>query len=358
MNAPTKQPDRFKTVKRDVTALINTYFAAQISQATAMSPSYERLWRQTQSYLLGGGKRSRPYLVVLSYQAYGGTDYDTILHVASAWELVHNCLLIHDDIIDRDITRHGKPNIAGAYRQIYGPITGNDSSTHYADSAALVAGDLLMNASFDFIVSSNLSSDQKVLACKLLNQAIFHVCGGEFLDMEAPLLAYGLVESAVIAQQKTAHYSFISPLQVGASLAGASDQDVAELTSWGAKLGIGYQLVDDMLGLYGDEAVIGKSATSDLREAKHTAILDQVIKLGNPKQVSALMAIIKSGSVSDIDVATVRALAEETGAKNAVQSAIDGIRVKTEKLAQSFDVGSNFKKEFLWVVGTCLDRTS
>jgi geranylgeranyl pyrophosphate synthase len=358
MNAQTEQPDRFKTVREDVATLIDTYCAAQIIQASVMSSSYERLWRQTQSYLLGGGKRFRPYLVVLSYQAYGGVEYETILHVATAWELVHNCLLIHDDIIDRDTTRHGKPNISGSYRHMYGSLTSEDNAKHYADGAALLAGDLVMNASFDFIVSSSLSSDQKVLACKLLNQAIFYVGGGEFLDMEATLLDYGLVDSALIAQQKTAHYSFVSPLHIGASLAGASDTDIAELTSWGAKLGLGYQLVDDMLGLYGDEAVIGKSAKSDLREAKHTAILDKIIELGSAKQVDILMAIVKAGSINDADVAVVRALAEETGARRAVQSVIEHIRSETEQMVKTLHIPEEYTQELTWVLGACLDRSS
>ena len=358
MNEQIERPDRLKTVREDVAALIDNYCQAQIAHASDMSQSYERLWRQTQSYLLGGGKRFRPYLVVLSYQAYGGSDYETILHVAAAWELVHNCLLIHDDIIDRDITRHGKPNIAGAYRQIYEPLSGEASAKHYADGAALLAGDLVMNASFDFIVSSDLSSDQKVSACKLLNQAIFNVGGGEFLDMEATLLEYGLVDSALIAQQKTAHYSFMSPLQVGATLAGASVQDITDLTGWGAKLGFGFQLVDDMLGLYGDEAVIGKSAKSDLREGKHTAILDGIIKLGTPDQVDSLLTIIKSGSISDDDVSAVRALAEDTGARLVVQSVIDQIREETERMVISLKVDEVFKQEFSWVIGACLDRSS
>jgi geranylgeranyl pyrophosphate synthase len=358
MNPQTEQPDRFKTVRQDVAALITTYCDDQVTRAAEMSQSYERLWRQTQSYLLGGGKRFRPYLVVLSYQAYGGTDYETILHVAAAWELVHNCLLIHDDIIDRDITRHGKPNISGAYQQIYGSLAGKNAAAHYADGAALLAGDLVMNASFDFILSSDLHSDQKVMACQLLNEAIFNVGGGEFLDMEATLLDYGLVDSALIAQQKTAHYSFVSPLQVGASLAGASHQNVTDLMTWGAKLGLGYQLVDDMLGLYGDEAIIGKSAKSDVREGKHTAILDKILELGNPEQMATLLAIIQSQSVSNADVITVRTLAEDTGARRAVQSVIDDIRIETADNVIKLDVAELFKQELSWVVGACLDRSS
>ena len=357
MKLQTEQPDRFRKVRQDVATLIDVYCDSQVARASGMSLSYERLWRQTQSYLLGGGKRFSPYLVVLSYQAHGGTDYETIQHIAAAWELVHNCLLIHDDIIDRDITRHGKPNIAGAYQQIYGPLTREDTAKHYADGAALLAGDLVMNASFDFIVSSNLSSDQKVMACKLLNEAIFNVGGGEFLDMEATILEYGLVDSALIAQQKTAHYSFVSPLQVGATLAGASAEDVALLSTWGAKLGYGYQLVDDMLGLYGDEAIVGKSAKSDLREGKHTALIDAVIKLGNPDQIQVLTAIIKSGSVSDADIDTVRALAEDTGARQAVQLVIHQIRIETNQTVGTLNIAEEGKQELLWVVGACLDRS-
>ena len=134
----------------DVNHLLHKYCSTKIRRAKNYDSSYQKLWTVIDQYLMQGGKRIRPYLTVTAYSAYGGKDHSTIYPAACAWKLLHAGLLVHDDIIDRDIIRHGALNISGTYQQLYGEAT-NDS-LHFANSSALLAGDLLLAGAQEIVL--------------------------------------------------------------------------------------------------------------------------------------------------------------------------------------------------------------
>ena len=345
-------------LRSDINFLIGNYCDQRIQAANKLSPTYQRLWQTIQIYLQAGGKRFRPYFMILTYQAYGGKDRETMVHVATAWELLHSSLLIHDDIIDRDYIRHGVPNIAGMYQDIYKQGLDEKEAHHYAASAALLAGDLILNSVFDFIMLSQLTSDDKVKVTSMLNEAMFIVGGGEFLDIEASILPYGAVDSALIAQQKTAHYSFLSPMLSGAMMANTPPEQLNILREFAVAVGLGYQLVDDLLGLYGEENTIGKSITSDLREAKLTVVFDEIMKLGNFEQRATLQAITGSKYISSGDVSTIRKLGIDTGAKQAVEHEIIKQTNIALELLETLSITNEFKSEFRWIIAATLERNA
>jgi geranylgeranyl diphosphate synthase type II len=89
----------------DVEAMIDSYSSKQIERSTTIDDRYAELWREIRQYLLNGGKRMRPRLVLMAYEAYGGKNIDSAIAIAAAWEMLHASLLVHDDIIDRDLVR-------------------------------------------------------------------------------------------------------------------------------------------------------------------------------------------------------------------------------------------------------------
>ena len=93
---------------------LEDYFARGITRAEAVSPYYAQLWQEMFRLVKSGGKRLRPKMTILAYQAFGGQDVNSILPIAAAQELLHVSMLIHDDIIDRDYSRHGVDNVAGS----------------------------------------------------------------------------------------------------------------------------------------------------------------------------------------------------------------------------------------------------
>ena len=337
---------------------IDTYLGKEVSRARSIDPAYGRLLQTIREYIATGGKRLRPYLVMLLYAGYSGNDTDKVLPVATAWELVHTALLIHDDIIDRDDMRHGQPNVFGRYQKIYGQTTSEDVS-HYAMSSALQAGVLLITSAQELVLTSNLSDSEKVTIIKLINQAIFQVGGGELLDTETALYPLHHIDARKIALQKTASYSFEMPMISGAVLAGASEDEVTTLTQIGTKLGMAYQLVDDVLGVFGETEKTGKSIDGDIRERKHTVLIQETHKRLQPKDQQELERYYDlTTELSDADIARVRELILKSGAKDVVLAEARTLSDQAEKLISELHITREVRDILLSLIAKLVKRNT
>lgn len=260
-------------------------FREKIAAAGAIDPLYTDLLSEIAEVTARpGGKRLRPYLTYLGYAGYGGSGTTGIIDVASAMELYHSFLLIHDDVIDRDTFRHGRPNISGRYRQKLAHLSPAQAA-HYADSMAILAGDVHSGLMFELIARADFSDAGKLAVIQRLTRSMFEIVGGEALDVLLPLEAKLQLDPDRILQvmhYKTAGYSFSTPLQIGAMLAGASVEQLAAIDTVAIPLGIGFQITDDLLGMFGDERQTGKPATSDLQEGKHTLLIAHGMALADP----------------------------------------------------------------------------
>ncbi len=312
MNHPATQPEALLSVD---TAL-NQFFEQSIENATKIDPSYERLWKNLYSLIQSGGKRLRPKMTILAYEAFGGDDIDSIAPVAAAQELLHFSMLIHDDVIDRDYIRYGVANIAGRYKLEYSQyISSPDNLTHYAHSAAILGGDLMLSGAHQLIALSDLSGKDKAIAQQLLSAGIFEVAGGELIDTELSFTPYLKGDALKVATHKTASYSFVLPLLTGARLAGASDEQCAILKSYAAALGIAYQLTDDLLGLFGDEQATGKSTVSDIVEGKRTYMVEVALEAFSPSDQASFMVAFGNPAATPLEINSAKRLLETSGAR-------------------------------------------
>ncbi len=336
--------------------VLDDFLSKELLAAQAIDKDYAELHTTIREYVAGGGKRIRPYLTVLAYQGYGGDDITTATHVACAWELLHAALLVHDDIIDRDVIRHGKPNITGMYQQIYSTLT-DESVDHYALSAALLAGDLLITASQNIILRSSLSADQKIQILQYLNTAIFKVGGGELLDTETALRSISQTNPRLIAQYKTSSYSFISPLQSGAFLAGADADQLEQIHFLGDKIGVAFQLIDDLLGVFGDEKQTGKSSDGDIRERKHTLLLQETFtraSTSDRKKLTDYYSI--STNLSNKDISYIRSLMISTGAKEAIAKEAAQLASEAKEAIAQLQMTDDAKNAMYDIVEVILKR--
>ncbi len=185
---PDGKLNDFTSIRQQVNDYLLDFCRLESRKAVALHPNYMRLWEAISDHIERGGKRLRPYLVAMTYEAFGGSDRKSIIQVAAAWELIHVAMLMHDDIIDRDYVRHGHPNVAGNYLEYYESIPDEASRRHHANSSALLAGDLLISAAYSLLINSRFSSAQNLEACRHLHEAIFTVVGGELLDVEASII--------------------------------------------------------------------------------------------------------------------------------------------------------------------------
>jgi geranylgeranyl diphosphate synthase type II len=245
------------------------------TRAAATGPEHARLW-EALTAATEGGKRFRPALVVAAHDALGGTRSEAVAEVGAAVELLHTAFVIHDDVIDGDDVRRGRLNVSGTF---HADALASGASRQDADgfgrTAGILAGDLALAAAIRAVATCGAPTMVVHRLLDLFDLALHTTASGELADVRLALSVgtATLLESLAMEEQKTGAYSFALPLQAGAVLAGADEEVVARLGVAGRMLGVAFQLVDDLHGVFGDPACTGKSATGDLRTRKQTPLL-------------------------------------------------------------------------------------
>lgn len=350
-------PQEMLVIQHQVTAFLLDYCHRQQARAERLAPAYGKLWQAMTKTLQAGGKRLRPYLFLLAYDSCNGKDKQQVLPIAAAWELLHVGLLVQDDIIDRDYTRHGQLNMGGMYRATYAKTIKDDAeSAHFADSAALLAGDLFLNAVQDIILSSSLPDAQKVSALRHLNKALYEVIGGELLDMEAVMSSLNVVDARSIALLKTAVYSVVGPLVAGADAAGASSDTRHVFDRFGAAVGMGYQLRDDLLGVFGDSKKTGKTTSGDLHEAKRTLLMQETARRLPARQQARLNDLMNDPPIGESDVVWLRKSIVESGAQAAIEQDILSCEQRALHALDDTNLPHAMRQKWLWIVRYSLFR--
>lgn len=244
-------------------------------RAAAVDVHHALLW-EALCAATEGGKRFRPALVVATHDALGGDCAAAAAEVGAAVELLHTAFVIHDDVIDDDHVRRGRPNVSGTFRAVAGiDGAGTDAAAGYGLTAAILAGDLALAAAVRAVALCGAPAPVVARLLDLFDLALHRTASGELADvrLSLDLAAATLDQSLDMEAQKTSAYSFSLPLQAGALLAGADDRTVARLGEAGRAVGIAFQLADDLIGVFGDPARSGKSTTCDLRTRKQTPLL-------------------------------------------------------------------------------------
>ncbi|MGP4031121.1 polyprenyl synthetase family protein [Pseudarthrobacter sp. 1C304] len=294
---------------------LERFFADAKLRAVSVNAAYLGLWEALER-AAAGGKRSRPRLVMLAYRQLGGEDFSSAAELAASYELLHSALIIHDDVIDRDVVRRGIPNVSGHYRSR--ALRAGEcpaAADHAGVAAGILAGDLALSSAYRLLRSIEATASVRGRLHDLLDHAIFSSVGGEVLDIEfsrTPDMP-SLEDITKTAHQKTSVYSFEAPLQAGAVLAGAPEPVVAALGAFGRYAGIAYQIADDLLGVFGSESRTGKASWGDLREGKRTALLSYA---ATRPEWSRIAALIGSPDMTAADAEQVRSVLVSCGAKN------------------------------------------
>lgn len=264
-------------VKNFVDTRLRAIFADRQREAAAIGQRYELFWQRLEHVAMSGGKRIRPFLTTIGY----GSIDDKIIPVAVAQELVHIAMLVHDDIIDQDDMRHGEKNANGLYYDDYQKYLDHVRALHYANSSAILAGDALLSEAYNEICQSEFDSDIKHMLTRQLHLSINEVIGGELMDVEAAFVHDTFFDAEQIYRYKTSSYSFIGPLLSGAYCSNADTKTITALHTFATNAGIGFQIQDDLLGVFGDEQQTGKSTLTDLREGKRTLLVSYHQQLMN-----------------------------------------------------------------------------
>ncbi len=223
--------------------------------------------------LVSGGKRLRGSLVMFGYEMSGGKNRQMILQAARAIEMLHAYMLILDDIQDRSSLRRGSPTVHEYFADYHRRHKLKGDAAHSGLSLAINSA--LAGAHAAQIILSNLDADPQLRlnVIGIVNRTIMITCHGQMNDMMNELVANPSMDDAKrVLQWKTALYTFVNPLHVGMVLAGADCHATDAITPYATHLGCAFQITDDILGIYGDRAKLGKSPMDDIREGKATVL--------------------------------------------------------------------------------------
>ncbi len=245
-------------------------------------------------HLSGGGKLVRATLALLSAKAVGAEE-QTGLVGALAMELVHNFSLIHDDIIDGDVERRHVPTVWAKFG--VGP--------------ALIAGDGLLTLAFQILLEDPTA--ERVKATRALADATQAMIVGQGEDINSEHRASLTVEECLRMEAGKTGALLACASSIGAVLAGADDGAISALSDFGQHLGLAFQAVDDILGVWGDPNVTGKPVGNDLRLRKKTLL----ISIANSKgfDVFAETGAASEQEMSDAQVADAMELLDDCGAR-------------------------------------------
>jgi geranylgeranyl diphosphate synthase type I len=304
-----------------VDAVLKEFFAERRAEADTLGPDFAATVAELESFVLRGGKRMRPAFAWLGWIGAGGDPQDpaaaAVLSACTGFELLHAAGLIHDDIIDASQTRRGHPSAHVTYAQRHRARRFSGDPEAFGTGTAIVIGDLALIWSDVLVRGSGLPVDAQTRVSPVWSAVRSEVTYGQLLDLISQASDDEDIDTALrVNQYKTASYTVERPLQFGAAIAGAGADLVAAYGSFGADIGIAFQLRDDMLGVFGDPAVTGKPSGDDLREGKRTALLAAALKRAD-KQDPAAARFVRATIGTDLsgdDLDRVRAILVDVGA--------------------------------------------
>jgi geranylgeranyl diphosphate synthase type II len=216
-----------------------------------------------------GGKRIRPLLTLIATQMFGG-DPDKALPAATAIEIFHNFTLLHDDIIDQAPLRRGRDTV---YKK-------------WNINTAILSGDTMFAVAYGQLAGSD--PQQLPLLMQVFTKTAIEVCEGQQYDIDFENADDVTIDAYLnMIRLKTA-VLLAASLKSGALIGGAGHQDAEAIYRFGENMGIAFQLQDDLLDAYGDEAVFGKKTGGDIIANKKTYLYLKALECSSPENASAL----------------------------------------------------------------------
>jgi len=244
-----------------------------------------------------GGKRIRPTFLIMAYNMYAD-DVESVFSTAAGMEIFHNFTLLHDDLMDRADMRRGKATVHKKWN----------------DNTAILSGDGMLVLAYRYLAEASVRDLKRVL--DLANETFTGIMEGQQYDMEFETRDDVREEEYIEMIRLKTSVLLAACVQMGAMLGGASDSDSALLYEFGEKIGLAFQLQDDLLDVYGDPAVFGKKIGGDILCNKKTYLYINAYRLADAGQKRELDRwAVYDGNDPDSKIAGVRAIYDAVGVK-------------------------------------------
>ncbi|GAA1508880.1 polyprenyl synthetase family protein [Sphaerisporangium rubeum] len=274
---------------------------------------------------LAGGKRLRPAFCYWGWRGAGGDQDPAILTAAASLELLQASALIHDDVMDASDLRRGLPSAHRRFEALHEASGWLGSARQFGEGAAVLLGNLLLVWSGEMWRTSGLPPEALAAAQPVHDHMRTELMCGQYLDLLEQAQGGGTFDSALrVALHKSGKYSVEQPLRLGLVLAARERSEWIDrlCVDYGHKVGIAFQLRDDLLGVFGDPVETGKPAGDDLREGKRTMLVARTVAAASPAQAEDVRRLLGDPELDDEGLARLRQIIEDTGALAASEEMI------------------------------------
>ena len=286
-----------------------------------------------------GGKRIRPALTLMACNLYQ-EDVLPAVNTALGIEIFHNFTLLHDDIMDRADVRRGKPTVHKKWN----------------DNTAILSGDVMQIAAYQFIAQTPANCLKPVL--DLFSQTAAEICEGQQYDVDFETRNDVKAEEYLeMIRLKTAVLLGCS-LKSGALIGGAGEEDAQNLYDFGIHIGLAFQLKDDLLDVYGDEATFGKKIGGDILCNKKTYLLIHALELAQGEDAEELQKWLNANDESSQNqkISAVTELYNKLGVKTICEDKMSDFYTKAIANLEKVAVSDNKKQELRKLAANLMSR--
>jgi geranylgeranyl diphosphate synthase type I len=297
---------------------LEMYFDSEISDAFGVSKKEKELsikiLEHIKEHNLRPAKRLRGSFVYYGYRLLSEGKEEDLMYASMSIELIHTALLIHDDFMDQDDTRRGKPTTHEFYKDYHIKNKFRFDPLHYGESMAVNSGDAALCLGYEILGKAKFNSELKINALNRIFRGIMNTALGQSYD--STLEAMGVASESDITDlhlAKTAIYTYENPLHMGSILAEAKPIDLELISKYAIPGGVAFQLQDDILGLFGNPEKTGKPAHSDLRQGKMTLLIIKAFEFGDLNQQKRLKEIWGKRDLNDAEANEARKIVTDTG---------------------------------------------
>ena len=331
--------EKFKTFYAKTYKEINKYLKDFNESLVKDKTGYLKENLELLSNLNSDGKLIRGFLIALGYKMLK-EDIDYSYYLSLAYELFQTSILVHDDVIDNDNLRRGKDTIHYTNYKKYKSINDQDAKKT-SESIAMCIGDYGFFKVNEIIINNYKNSPHFTKLFKYYNDIVLKTVEGEIIDVilsfegKYNVLQKDLEENIMLIYKlKTAFYTIIGPLCLGLILGGAEDEKLKDIQNFGEKVGIAFQIQDDILGIYSD---MGKVIGSDIKEFKQTILYSYTIK--NEKYKKELLKYYGKENIGEKEINETRRIFKESGAYDYANNLMNNM----------YNEGINIMKKIEWI---------
>lgn len=328
MDIPVSPPTELTSIAALVEDRLADLLTAESARWSAIDPRLAEAVDELDAMVTTGGKRLRAAFCYWGWRGrrgdaepdHPGRSERAVIDAGAAFELLQAFALIHDDIMDDSATRRGRPTVHVRQADRLGEAGWRGEPRRFGEGVAILVGDL------GHAYADRLMTGVGPAARNVWDELRIELNLGQYLDLRSA--AAGDLDHDTadrVSTFKSALYTIVRPLQLGASLDGPADPAMLDrLERYGRPLGRAFQLKDDLLGVLGDASVIGKPVGDDLREGKPTELAALAAERASGPQ-RAVLGGIGRRDLSGDDVAAIVEVFRATGAVADISATIDDL---------------------------------